>query len=347
MGVPPTVLEDRHLVDVVVRVTVLVRRGPAGPETPERSLRLLPGGRGHRPGPSRSRTWCPSRSCGSTRALPVPSRRSRPRPGGLGARAPSESRSRPRSWSRSSERSARQRLEGRLGDAATAFAGERFGEARQLLAPIVQEVPELAEGRELYGLTLYRLGRWKEAARELDAFVELSGGSTEQHPVLADCRRALRQYREVDRLWEELRESSPSGALVTEGRIVTAGSLADRGDLAAALFDCSRRDSGSRSARWITTCGVPMRWQTCTSAPATCPRRDRCSTRSRRPILASWMQRSELQRCGDHRPVTRRSLIAPARPVPVRFGMLRRWTGSRRPAQRRTPRRSAGPRGPR
>lgn len=128
-----------------------------------------------------------------------------------------------------------ERLEGRLSDAATAFSGERYGEARQLLAPIVREVPELAAGRELYGLTLYRLGRWKDAARELDAFVELSGGSTEQHPVLADCRRAVRQYREVDRLWEELRESSPSGSLVTEGRIVTAGSLADRGDLGAAI----------------------------------------------------------------------------------------------------------------
>ncbi len=128
-----------------------------------------------------------------------------------------------------------ERLEGRLGEAATAFAGERFGEARQILSPIAREVPDLPEARELYGLTLYRLGRWKEAARELDAFVELSGGSTEQHPVLADCRRALRQYGEVDRLWEELRESSPSGALVAEGRIVTAGALADRGDLAGAV----------------------------------------------------------------------------------------------------------------
>lgn len=128
-----------------------------------------------------------------------------------------------------------ERLEGRLGEAATAFAGDRFGEARQILSPIVREVPDLPEGRELYGLTLYRLGRWKEAARELDAFVELSGGSTEQHPVLADCRRALQQYGEVDRLWEELRESSPNGALVAEGRIVAAGSLADRGDLAGAV----------------------------------------------------------------------------------------------------------------
>lgn len=128
-----------------------------------------------------------------------------------------------------------ERLEGRLGEAATAFAGDRFGEARQILSPIAREVPDLPEVRELYGLTLYRLGRWKEAARELDAFVELSGGSTEQHPVLADCRRALRQYGEVDRLWEELRESSPSGALVAEGRIVAAGALADRGDLAGAV----------------------------------------------------------------------------------------------------------------
>jgi tetratricopeptide (TPR) repeat protein len=128
-----------------------------------------------------------------------------------------------------------ERLEKRLGTAATAFAGERFGEARQILAPIVREVPDLAEGRELFGLTLYRLGRWKEAARHLDAFVELSGGSTEQHPVLADCRRALGQYAEVDRLWEELREASPNGALVTEGRIVAAGALADRGDLAGAV----------------------------------------------------------------------------------------------------------------
>lgn len=128
-----------------------------------------------------------------------------------------------------------ERLEGRLGDAATAFAGERFGEARQILSPIVREVPDLAEGRELYGLALYRLGRWKEAARELAAFVELSGGSTEQHPVLADCQRALGKYGEVERLWEELREASPSGALVAEGRIVTAGARADQGDLAGAI----------------------------------------------------------------------------------------------------------------
>ncbi|MGB6059548.1 MAG: tetratricopeptide repeat protein [Microthrixaceae bacterium] len=128
-----------------------------------------------------------------------------------------------------------ERLSGRVASAAEAFEGGRFAEARQILAPIAKEAPEFPEVRELYGLTLYRLGRWKEAARELEAFIELSPGSTEQHPVLADCRRALKQYREVDRLWTELKEASPSGELVTEGRIVAAGALADQGELASAI----------------------------------------------------------------------------------------------------------------
>ena len=127
------------------------------------------------------------------------------------------------------------RLEERLSDAATAYAAERYPDARRILAPIVSEVPDLAEGRELYGLTLYRLGRWRDAARELEAFVDLTGGSTEQHPVLADCRRALGQYAAVEQLWEELRVASPSGALVAEGRIVAAGALADQGRLAEAV----------------------------------------------------------------------------------------------------------------
>lgn len=126
-------------------------------------------------------------------------------------------------------------MQRRLGEAATAFAGDRYGEARSLLAPIVREVPDLSIGRELYGLTLYRLGRWKEAATQLEAFIALEPGTTEQHPVLADCRRALGQHAEVARLWEELREASPSPELVNEGRIVAAGSLADRGQLADAI----------------------------------------------------------------------------------------------------------------
>lgn len=128
-----------------------------------------------------------------------------------------------------------ERLAGRVGLAVSAFEGDRFDEARRILGPIVREAPAYVEGRELYGLALYRLGRWKQAATQLEAFIELTSGSTEQHPVLADCRRALKQYSEVDRLWRELKEASPSSELVAEGRIVAAGALADQGRLADAV----------------------------------------------------------------------------------------------------------------
>jgi len=85
----------------------------------------------------------------------------------------------------------------------------------------------------LYGLTLYRMGRWRPALKEFDVYRALGGGY-DQHPVLMDCHRALRSYRQVDLLWDELRQASPSAEVVTEGRIVMAGSLADRGDLPGA-----------------------------------------------------------------------------------------------------------------
>jgi tetratricopeptide (TPR) repeat protein len=88
--------------------------------------------------------------------------------------------------------------------------------------------------RELYGLTLYRLGQWSAATRELEAFVELTG-STEQHPVLADCARALKRWDRVEELWSELKAASPSAPLVAEGRIVVAGALADQGRLSEAI----------------------------------------------------------------------------------------------------------------
>lgn len=128
------------------------------------------------------------------------------------------------------------RLEGRIEDAARAFAAERFIDSRRILKPIAQEVPDSPEVRELYGLALYRLGKWREAAAQLEAFVAITGGSVEQHPVLADCYRALGRYERVDELWAELREVSPSPELMAEGRIVTAGTLADRGRLSDAVI---------------------------------------------------------------------------------------------------------------
>ncbi|MBI2704356.1 MAG: hypothetical protein HYX32_03555 [Actinobacteria bacterium] len=122
------------------------------------------------------------------------------------------------------------KFENRLADASRAFSRERYGDAAASLKRLAADAPGVASVRELYGLTLYRQGKWKPAAKELEAF-RLLTASTEQHPVLADCYRALRQWNAVDDLWAELRASSPSADLVIEGRIVTAGSRADRGEI--------------------------------------------------------------------------------------------------------------------
>ena len=126
------------------------------------------------------------------------------------------------------------KLASRLADASRAFEAERFLDARRILSQLVKRAPESAAVRELLGLTLYRLGKWSEAAKELEAFRERTA-STEQNPVLADCYRALGRYAQVEDLWRELREVSPSPELVAEGRIVFAGALADQGELRRAI----------------------------------------------------------------------------------------------------------------
>jgi tetratricopeptide (TPR) repeat protein len=126
------------------------------------------------------------------------------------------------------------KLANRIADATYAYEKERYQEARRILRSLTEEVPESAAVRELYGLVLYRTGQWAAAAKQLEAFREMSG-SYDQYPVLADCYRALHRYDEAEQIWNELREASPGGDLVAEGRIVAAGCKADRGDLAGAI----------------------------------------------------------------------------------------------------------------
>lgn len=121
-----------------------------------------------------------------------------------------------------------------LAKAGKAFDAERFNESEKLLKPLLKLAPEVPELHELYGLTLYRQERWRAACRELEEFRVLAG-STEQHPVLADSYRAQGRWADVEELWRELCDASPAGDLVTEGRIVAAGALADQGDLSAGI----------------------------------------------------------------------------------------------------------------
>jgi tetratricopeptide (TPR) repeat protein len=126
------------------------------------------------------------------------------------------------------------RVEQHLMEAAKAFERERYKEADRQLKAIVDQAPDVPAVRELYGLNLYRLGRWREAAKQLELFRQQTG-SVEQNPVLADSYRALNRHTKADKLWEELRTADAPGELVTEGRIVAAGSLADRSDIAGAI----------------------------------------------------------------------------------------------------------------
>ncbi len=119
------------------------------------------------------------------------------------------------------------KLQRRLIEAAGAFEAERFADAHRLLNSIDSLAPGVAEVLELRGLASYRMGKWRQAEKDLEAFAEVSG-TVEQHPVLADCARAQSHWGRVDELWRELGEASPSPELVEEGRIVMAGSLADQ-----------------------------------------------------------------------------------------------------------------------
>lgn len=120
------------------------------------------------------------------------------------------------------------RLERRLAEATRAYEHDRYGEALPVLREVVRSARSVPAVRELLGLTYYRLGRWKEAVRELRAFAELTG-SVEQHPVIADCDRALGHHGEVAELWRELRQAGAGSDVLAEGRLVMVGSLADQG----------------------------------------------------------------------------------------------------------------------
>jgi tetratricopeptide (TPR) repeat protein len=126
------------------------------------------------------------------------------------------------------------KVERRLAQAADAFERDHLPDALKILRPLSKDAPGVPAVRELTGLALYGTGQWAAAAKELEAFRSLTS-SVEQNPVLADCYRALKRYPKVVELWDELREASPGAALVTEGRIVAAGALADQGDVRGAI----------------------------------------------------------------------------------------------------------------
>jgi len=117
--------------------------------------------------------------------------------------------------------------------------------------PLALCTPTATGVRELLGLTLYRLGRWKAALVELEAF-RLLGASVEQEPVAMDCERALGRHTAVETRWNALRQASPGAEVFGEGRLVMAGSLADRGRLSEAIALLARYEADrARPKLWM------------------------------------------------------------------------------------------------
>jgi tetratricopeptide (TPR) repeat protein len=121
-----------------------------------------------------------------------------------------------------------------LKDAARAYAGERWGDVRKALRPLLAEVPDAPAVQELHGMLLYRTGKWAAAVKELQASHQATN-SYDLHPAMMDANRALKRPKEVERLWDELRIASPSGEVMAEGRIVMAESLAEQDRLSDAI----------------------------------------------------------------------------------------------------------------
>ena len=126
------------------------------------------------------------------------------------------------------------KLAERLAAAGHAYERDRFQDALRISRSLVEEAPGSAAVRELHGLACYRLGRWRDAVRHLQASIDLSG-DVSQIPALMDCCRALGRYRQVETQWDRLRQASSSAEVLVEGRMVLAATLADRGDLGAAI----------------------------------------------------------------------------------------------------------------
>jgi tetratricopeptide (TPR) repeat protein len=136
----------------------------------------------------------------------------------------------------------------RLAQAQDALDREHLDEARQLALQLVRELPNVAAVHEILGLTAYRMGRWKQAATELETAQALHP-SVELLPVLADVYRAQRRWDDVEEVWSEVRAASPSPEVVAEARIVAAGAQADQGDLQGALRTMARATQVPKKVR--------------------------------------------------------------------------------------------------
>lgn len=117
-----------------------------------------------------------------------------------------------------------------LEDAAAAFADARYGKAVEQAERAKKASSSNATIREILGLSLYRLGRWEPALKELRAFRRIAGETTHM-PVEMDCLRALERPEEVEKVWQELKHLGGRPDTFREARVVYGSYLLDAGRL--------------------------------------------------------------------------------------------------------------------
>lgn len=115
-----------------------------------------------------------------------------------------------------------------LEEATEAFEDGRFEDAVGAALRAKGEAPRSPTVRELLGLAYYRLGRFREAARELAAYKRLSDRRDQDH-VYADCERALERPEKALQILEGLTRSDVDPERWVESLIVAAGALEDLG----------------------------------------------------------------------------------------------------------------------
>jgi tetratricopeptide (TPR) repeat protein len=112
------------------------------------------------------------------------------------------------------------------------------GDARGASAEAIKAkalAPRSAAVREVLGMALYRLERYREALSELQAYRRMSGRADQNH-LIADCLRdAGRPERAVPLAEEALASRSVPLETKAEAVIVAASALADMGKLEQAL----------------------------------------------------------------------------------------------------------------
>jgi len=119
-------------------------------------------------------------------------------------------------------------------EAVEAYNRGRYQDAARWIRPVAEIAPSVAPIREVAGLANYRAGKWRPALVHLRAHADLTGDVTHL-PAVMDCERALGHPRKVGWIYEEVRAASPTIEVLSEARIVYAGTLSDRGKLDEAI----------------------------------------------------------------------------------------------------------------